>query len=125
MTKFDERTVANMEVALEEAFAGMIHGGDHESRKHVAKRLIQGARRGSVTLEALRAVAREAFDQLSARRPNINSVSSQSRRSSNRARSTRCTTANTMAVETPNIRAPLVASIAPSRRQAGVISKSP
>ena len=69
MTKFDERTVANMEVALEEAFAGVLHGGDHESRKYVARKLIQSAGKGNLTLEGLRAVARDAFEQLSTRRP--------------------------------------------------------
>ncbi len=68
IAKIDERTAANMDVALDEAFAGVLHGGDHESRKHVAKKLIQSAGKGNVTLEGLRAVAREAFEQLSTRR---------------------------------------------------------
>ena len=68
MTKFDERTAANMEVALEEAFAGVLHGGDHESRKYVAKKLIQSAAKRNLTLEVLRALARDAFEQLSTRR---------------------------------------------------------
>ena len=68
MTKFDERTAANMDVALEEAFAGVLHGGDHESRKYVAKKLMQSAGKGNLTLESLRAIAREAFEQLSSRR---------------------------------------------------------
>src|ERR1700749_2929946 len=95
MTKFDERTVANMEVALDEAFAGMLHGGDHESRKHVARKLLQSAGKGNATLEALRAVAREAFEQLTTRRPAV----AQFRRSSNLASGTRCTTAKTIAAE--------------------------
>jgi hypothetical protein len=68
MTKFDERAAANMDVALEEAFAGVPHGGDHESRKYVAKKLIQSAGKGNLTLEGLRTVARDAFEQLSSRR---------------------------------------------------------
>jgi hypothetical protein len=68
MTKFDERTAANMDVALEEAFAGVLHGGSHESRKYVAKKLIQSAAKGNATLEGLRAVARDAFEQLPTRR---------------------------------------------------------
>ena len=68
IAKIDERTAANMDVALDEAFAGVLHGGDHESRKYVAKKLIQSAGKGNVTLEGLRAVAREAFEQLSTRR---------------------------------------------------------
>jgi hypothetical protein len=46
MTGIDERTTANMDVVLEEVFAGVPHGGDHESRKHVAKRQIQSAKKG-------------------------------------------------------------------------------
>jgi hypothetical protein len=68
MTGIDERTTANMDVALEEVFAGVPHGGDHESRKHVAKRLIQSAKKGNVSLDELRAVARDASRQLLIRR---------------------------------------------------------
>jgi hypothetical protein len=68
MTGIDERTTANMDVALEEVFAGVPHGGDHESRKHVAKKLIQSAKRGNVTLDGLRAVARDASQHLLTRK---------------------------------------------------------
>jgi hypothetical protein len=68
MAKVDERATANMSVALDEVFGGVPHGGDHESRKHVAKKLIKSAKRGNVTLDGLRAVARDALQQLSTRR---------------------------------------------------------
>jgi hypothetical protein len=68
MTEIDERTIANMDVALEEVFASVPHGGDHESRKHVAKKLIQSAKKGNITLDELRAVARDASQQLLIRR---------------------------------------------------------
>jgi hypothetical protein len=68
MTGIDERTTANMDVALEEVFAGVPHGEYHESRKHVAKKLIQSAKKGNVTLDGLRAVARDASQQLLTRR---------------------------------------------------------
>ena len=68
MTGIDERTTANMDVALEEVFAGVPHGGDHESRKHVARKLIQSAKKGNVTLDGLRAVARDASQQLLTRK---------------------------------------------------------
>ena len=64
MARVDERTTANMDVALEEAFGGVRHGGDHESRKQVAKKLIRSAKKGNVTLDGLRAVARDALQQL-------------------------------------------------------------
>jgi hypothetical protein len=50
---------------------------------------------------------------------------SQERRSSNLARTNRCITANTIAAETPNMSAPLVASSGPSKRHDGVRSTSP
>jgi hypothetical protein len=63
----DRHTAAKMEVVLE-VFASEPHGGDHESRKHVAEELIESAKKGNVTLDGLRAVGRDAFQQLSARR---------------------------------------------------------
>lgn len=46
-------------------------------------------------------------------------------RSSNLVRSSRWITAKTMAVETPNMRAPFAASNGPNNRHDGVISRSP
>ena len=68
MAKVDERTAANMDVVLEEVFRGSPHGGDHERRKLVAKKMMQRAKKGSVTLEELRAVARSALQQSSSRK---------------------------------------------------------
>jgi hypothetical protein len=68
MMKIDQRTAANMDVVLDEVFASVRHGGDHESRKRVAEQLIHSAERGNVTLEGLRAVGRSAFRQLSLRK---------------------------------------------------------
>jgi hypothetical protein len=45
MTKIDERTTANMDVVLEQVCRGLPHGGDHESRKHIAQRLMQSAKK--------------------------------------------------------------------------------
>jgi len=68
MANVDRRTAAKMEMVLEEVFGGVLHGGDHESRKHVAARLIESAMEGNVTLDHLRAVGGAAFQQLSARK---------------------------------------------------------
>jgi hypothetical protein len=68
MTKIDERTAANMDVVLEQVCRGLRHGGDHESRRHIAQRLMQSAKKGNVTLEGLRAVASRAFTDLSSRK---------------------------------------------------------
>jgi len=61
MAKLDERTRANMEVALDEACRVLPHGGDHNLRKKVAQKLLQSARKGNTTLSGLSAVARTAL----------------------------------------------------------------
>jgi len=66
--KLDERALANMEVALDNVFRMHPHGGDHESRKHVARRLMQSARNGNTTLGSLTAVAKAALQEITLRR---------------------------------------------------------
>ena len=66
--RLDERALANMEVALENAFRAHPHGGDHESRKHVARKLMQSARKGKTTLGSLTVVARSALQEIITRR---------------------------------------------------------
>ena len=65
MAKLDERTRANMEVALEEACRALPHGGDHATRKKVAQKLLQSARKGNTTLSGLSVVARTALMEAS------------------------------------------------------------
>lgn len=65
MTKINERLTANMDAVLEEVFRVLPHGGDHETRKHIAKKLIQGAKKGNTSLDGLRSVARMALQELS------------------------------------------------------------
>ncbi|MBV9461757.1 MAG: hypothetical protein JO141_30160 [Bradyrhizobium sp.] len=61
MANLDDRTRANMDVALEEACRALPHGGDHNLRKKVAQKLLQSARRGNTTLSGLAVVARTAL----------------------------------------------------------------
>ena len=68
MTKAEERTQANMDVVLEEVCRVLPNGGDHETRKRIAKKLIQAAKRRNVTLDGLRNIARAALQELSARK---------------------------------------------------------
>jgi hypothetical protein len=68
MTKIEERTSANMDVVLEEVCQRLPHGGDHESRKYIAKKLMQSVKKGNVTLEGLRPVASRALAEVSKRR---------------------------------------------------------
>jgi hypothetical protein len=79
MTKIEERTIANMDVVLEEVCRCLLHGGDPRSRKYVAKKLMQSAKKGNVTREGLRHVPAAHFltcrdsDRLS-RRPQNNGL---------------------------------------------------
>ncbi|TYM00138.1 hypothetical protein FXB40_01095 [Bradyrhizobium rifense] len=66
MIKLDQGTVANVDVALENICRKLPNcGGDHETRKYVAKKLLQAARKGNTRLEALEDVARRALRELS------------------------------------------------------------
>jgi hypothetical protein len=67
MTKLDDRALANLEVALDDAFRTFPHGGDHESRKFVARKLLQTAKRGHATLGRLATVAKSALTKISSR----------------------------------------------------------
>ena len=68
MPKLDERTIANMQVALEKACRGFPNGGDHESRKYIAQKLRLSAIKGNTTLGGLSAVARTALQGWSKRK---------------------------------------------------------
>ena len=68
MDEFDDRTRANMAVVLEEICREMPHGGDHESRRFIAERLMESAREGHTTLADLNAVARRALLELTNRK---------------------------------------------------------
>jgi hypothetical protein len=69
MKKFDERTAANLDVVLDDVCRSLPNnGGDHESRRYIATKLLRAARRGKKTLGALEAVARNALHALSRRR---------------------------------------------------------
>ena len=61
MANLDERTRANMEVALEDACRELPHGGDHNLRKKIAHKLLQNARMGNTTLNGLSVVAHTAL----------------------------------------------------------------
>jgi hypothetical protein len=64
MDEFDDRTRANMDVVLEEICKEMSHGGDHDSRKFIAERLIESAREGHRSLTELNSTARRALLEL-------------------------------------------------------------
>jgi hypothetical protein len=68
MKNLDDRTMANLDVALEEACRNLPHGGAHAVRKRVAQKLLSNARKGNTTLSGLSAVARNAVLEVSERK---------------------------------------------------------
>jgi len=62
--KLSERTKANMDVVLEETCRQLPHGGDHDSRKFIAERLIKAAQSGHTTLGEFGIIARRALAEL-------------------------------------------------------------
>ena len=64
MTELSERTKANMDVVLEETCRQLPHGGDHDSRRFIAERLIEAAQSGRATLGELGIVARRALAEI-------------------------------------------------------------
>ena len=53
-----------MDVVLEQTCRQLPHGGDHDSRRFIAERLIEAARAGHSTLGELGIVARRALSDL-------------------------------------------------------------
>ena len=78
--KFDSRTLANMEVALERASQLLPNGAtQHVHRRHIASRILKHAEAGDKTLdgltEAASAAARELRARAKGRAPNPGKVS--------------------------------------------------
>jgi hypothetical protein len=65
--RFDSRTLANMEVALERACETLpVGGGQHKIRRHIASKIIACASRGDTSLGALAEAGRLAAGDLCA-----------------------------------------------------------
>jgi len=64
MSEVEERMRTVLDAALEATFGHVRHGGDHESRKLVAARLLDAARAGMTTLDELTSVGRRALMDL-------------------------------------------------------------
>jgi hypothetical protein len=64
-SEFDDRTAANMEVALERVCQRLPENKrDHETRRFIAERIIDAARKGQTTLTQLTAAGVQALKQL-------------------------------------------------------------
>ena len=63
--RFDSRTLANMEVALERACKSLATGSEqHEARRHIASRILKCAKGGDRTLGGLTKAALRAASEL-------------------------------------------------------------
>jgi hypothetical protein len=63
--RFDQRTLANMEVALERACNVLALGSEqHEARRHIATRIVERAESGDRTLRGLTEAGRAAANEL-------------------------------------------------------------
>jgi hypothetical protein len=67
MIKLSERTIANMDFVLEETCRVFPHGGDHERRKYIARKLKRHAMQGDTTLAEFRTVAQSALKEIKQR----------------------------------------------------------
>jgi hypothetical protein len=65
-SKFDSRTLANMNVALDRVCEKAPRGEKHSVRKRIAKQIIKCARSGKTTLTDLTAAGQRALSQLAA-----------------------------------------------------------
>ncbi|WP_375786596.1 hypothetical protein ACE10Z_02905 [Bradyrhizobium sp. Pha-3] len=64
--KFDSRTLAAMNFALDRVCADALHGEEHDTRKRVARYIIKCARSGRTTLPELTEAGRQALAKVAA-----------------------------------------------------------
>lgn len=68
MKELDARTLANVDVALEETCRSLPNGGNHEVRRYIARKLLASARQSGTTLKELMKVGRRAMVQITKRK---------------------------------------------------------
>jgi hypothetical protein len=62
--ELSRRTMASMEVVLEDVCRKLPNGGDHETRKYIAQRLAEAAELGETTLAEFESIGRHALREL-------------------------------------------------------------
>ena len=68
MSEFRESLRVRLDAVLDQTCSSLENGGDHDTRKHVAKRLAEAALNGTTHLDELSVVARRALLELSNRK---------------------------------------------------------
>lgn len=64
--RFDSRTLAAMNFALDRVCADALHGEEHDTRKRVARYIIKCAKSGRTTLPELTEAGRQALAKVAA-----------------------------------------------------------
>ena len=68
MGNFDRRTQSKLDRVLERSCRKLPHGGDHETRRHIAERLIEAELSGETQQADLYGVAQRALLELDNRK---------------------------------------------------------
>ncbi|TWB89953.1 hypothetical protein FBZ93_11567 [Bradyrhizobium macuxiense] len=68
MNELDEALRARLDAVLDQVCGRLVNGGDHDTRKYIAEKLVEAARKGTVHLDELSVVARRALLERSNRR---------------------------------------------------------
>ena len=88
MKQLDVRTMANLDVVLERTCRGLPHGGDHETRRIIARELLNSARKGTLTIGGLTTVAQKALIETTTKsRVGVEQVKENARGSAERSNS--------------------------------------
>jgi hypothetical protein len=61
MSEFRDNLRLRLDAVLDQACCSLVNGGDHDTRKYVAKRLAEAARNGITHLDELSVVAHRAL----------------------------------------------------------------
>ncbi|MGY3442222.1 MULTISPECIES: hypothetical protein [unclassified Bradyrhizobium] len=64
--RFDSRTLAAMNFALDQVCAGALHGEEHGTRRRVARYIIKCAKSGRTTLSELIEAGQQALTKVTA-----------------------------------------------------------
>ncbi|TWB88154.1 hypothetical protein FBZ93_119144 [Bradyrhizobium macuxiense] len=64
--RFDSRTLAAMNFALERVCANALHGEEHDTRRRVARYIIKCAKSGRTTLSELTQAGQQALAKVTA-----------------------------------------------------------
>ena len=68
MHELNETLRARLDAVLDQTCGRLVNGGDHDTRKYIAEKLVEAVRRGTTHLEELTIIAHRALLDRSNRR---------------------------------------------------------